>query len=281
MNKFELVLLNENKKSGFFLASFAEILLTVFVWVGTMFYLAKTFEVQMPSPEFPDLGIELKFAFFLLICAFLAPLIVLFIFRRFLHNQSAFSIISAGGIFRFRNFIAGFVISALILIIAMVLTDPNAVQTALKRINSYSPKDYSILFAVYFFGFLIQTGFEEVFFRSILVQNIAKTRLPLLLVFLISSMIFAAFHYGPAIRFEVLIGVFIMGASYNYAAWRTQGIEISIGAHFANNLIVGAIIGALDNSKNFENALLSGLVYTVAFVALIELYMKLQPKPNV
>lgn len=278
MSRFETQLIRTETKSKAVISALAEIFGTLIVWVGSMVLIAKFFQVFLPNPHNPNFGEEIRFSFLLLFLSFGIPTIFLFLMRKYVSNAGILTLFNQFGNFRFAPLITGFAISAFILLTTMIIAEPKAFEMAKLRATSFSPNQFSIIMVVYFFSFFVQTMFEELFFRGAIVQHIARTGLPLFLTFILSAIIFAIFHIGPNIGYEVLIGVLIMGLSYNYATYRTQGIETAIGAHFANNLIVGAILGSLDNSQNFEHALVSGLIYAVAFVSLVELYVFISKK---
>lgn len=280
MNKFEFQLEKTPNTANAIISALLEILLTLIVWVGGMYFIVKTFGVYIPNPNSPNVSEETRFAFYLLFLSFGLPLISLFLMRKIMSGKGIVSLFNANRKFKASNFLAGFAISALILISTILAAEPKALNLAIIRFKSFGLSEYSMIVSVYFLGFFVQTMFEEVFFRAAIVQHLTRTGLPLVFALLTSAIIFAIFHIGQNIRFEVIIGVFIMGVSYNYATFRTQGIELSMGAHFANNLMVGAIIGSFDNAKNFDNALISGVIYAVIFVALLETFIKFAQRPN-
>lgn len=278
MTKFENQLEKAPKISKAIIVALVEILGTLIVWVGSMALIASIFKVYLPNPHNPNVADEIRFAFFLLLLSFILPGIFLFAMRKFLLGKPIISLFNASGNFRFSSFAAGFVISVLILVSTMLAAEPRALELAQMRMNAFGFGSYLLIMSVYLISFFVQTAFEEVFFRATIVQHLSRTGLPIFISLLVSALIFSLFHYAPKIGIEVLFGVFIMGASYNYATYRTQGIEIAMGAHFANNLIVGAILGSFDNTKNFENALIAGLIYSIAFVALLETFLHFSKK---
>jgi len=130
-----------------------------------------------------------------------------------------------------------------------------------------------ILLLFYIVGFSIQSTFEEALFRASFVQNLRALGIHIIIAIPFSAFFFAMFHMSKQMPSAIFFATFLMAITFSYATWRTQGLETSMGAHIANNIIIGAIFGSLDNSQSANTAIFAALLYTIFFVSLIEIYI--------
>lgn len=100
----------------------------------------------------------------------------------------------------------------------------------------------------------IQVSAEELFFRGFIPQSLSRTRMSEGLIVVISALIFAAPHLlNPEASSQPiwsLIAYSAMGFGWLMAAKWVGGLEIAIGAHFANNFFALVIVG-------YENSVVS------------------------
>lgn len=97
----------------------------------------------------------------------------------------------------------------------------------------------------------IQTTSEELFFRGLLLQWLAKfTKNPIILAIIVGS-IFGSLHfanpemaYGWIIALDYLFSGFIL----TYITAKTNSLEIAIGAHAANNMFLCLFITTENNA---------------------------------
>jgi membrane protease YdiL (CAAX protease family) len=98
----------------------------------------------------------------------------------------------------------------------------------------------------------IQTTSEELFFRGWLLRWLSSGRLPIWLVAALNGAIFAAPHlFNPEVKGNYLpsfISYAAVGAMLALATIRDGTLELAIGAHFANNLLAGTLIGYQDSA---------------------------------
>jgi uncharacterized protein len=88
-------------------------------------------------------------------------------------------------------------------------------------------------------GFMIQTAFEELYFRGLMMQATRRLTRLVPVVIGLQAYIFASLHAGN------LTGIgnsafniapyFISGVYFGWVAWRTRSLVIPMGLHFANN----------------------------------------------
>lgn len=99
-------------------------------------------------------------------------------------------------------------------------------------------------------GFMIQTAFEELYFRGLLMQATRRLTswLPVLLV--VQAYVFASLHAGNleghAASYLTMVPYFVAALYFGWVAWRTGSLVIPMGLHFANNgwnalLVCGAV----------------------------------------
>ena len=91
-------------------------------------------------------------------------------------------------------------------------------------------------------GILIQTGFEEMYFRGIVMQATYRLTAYLVPVLFVQAIYFALLHIGNVSQWgtnlPVAIPYLLMALSFAYAAWRTGSLYLSWGLHFGNNLFL-------------------------------------------
>jgi uncharacterized protein len=118
-------------------------------------------------------------------------------------------------------------------------------------LNTFSAKDFVLLFLFVLILTPIQTTAEEVFFRGYLMQWVGKkVHHPLVLSIIVGS-IFGALHFANP---EMGYSAFFVGSDYVlsgilwcYISARTNSAELTIGAHAANNMFIGWFL-TMDNS---------------------------------
>lgn len=105
----------------------------------------------------------------------------------------------------------------------------------------------------------IQTTVEELFFRGFLSQTLSALVKNPIFINVVASLVFASLHLAnPEVKDDYISALIVYGSigfAWGFAAYLFGGLEISIGAHFANNafglLIVGYENSALPSSALF------------------------------
>ena len=118
----------------------------------------------------------------------------------------------------------------------------------------------------------VQSWAEELFFRGWILRWSTSLRLPAQVV--LNGLVFALPHLGnPEASQQTLLAFgswFLLGAGWAYASIRDGGIEVSMGAHLANNafslLLVGYDGAVLPTSAVFTT---SSLDLSATFVSLV------------
>jgi membrane protease YdiL (CAAX protease family) len=114
---------------------------------------------------------------------------------------------------------------------------------------------------------------EEVVFRGWLLKQMgAFTRHPGLLI-AINGLLFATIHFDPNI--DAFLVRAAMGAGLTWMTLRTGGIELAIGAHAANNIVILLLIRPLslqpDTPHPFQpTSLITAATLAVGYAAVAE-----------
>jgi uncharacterized protein len=88
-------------------------------------------------------------------------------------------------------------------------------------------------------GFMIQTAFEELYFRGLLMQATWRFTHRLPVVLAVQAYVFASLHAGNlegfAASYATMVPYFIAALYLGWVAWRTGSLVMPMGLHFANN----------------------------------------------
>ncbi|MCF2649281.1 CPBP family intramembrane glutamic endopeptidase [Niallia circulans] len=108
--------------------------------------------------------------------------------------------------------------------------------------NNVSLSDYVFLFIVVILFVPIQTTVEELLFRGLLLQWVGKKLKNPILLALIVGLIFGSLHFtNPEMNDSaILVGLdyLLAGFALTFIAVKTGSLELSIGAHAANNMMI-------------------------------------------
>jgi uncharacterized protein len=96
-------------------------------------------------------------------------------------------------------------------------------------------------------GFLIQTGFEELLFRGLLMQFTYRFSRSVPLAVIIQALLFGVLHIGNVVVYDnnplVMLPYFLAALTWGWVAWRTGSLLVSAGLHFAGNSFNTLAIG--------------------------------------
>ena len=179
--------------------------------------------------------------FALLNSTFLLWILGTFIAIRFIHKRKFKTLITPNQHIDWKKISFGFVVFFLIL--GMTTLIDALLNPGDYSFNNIKLADYVILFLMVLILTPIQTTCEEVFFRGYLMQLIGKwIRNPIILS-LLAGGIFGSVHFAnPEMNYSpVLVGAnyLLTGFIWCYISAKTNSTELSIGAHAANNMLVG------------------------------------------
>jgi uncharacterized protein len=239
-----------------YLSSFIVILL--FIFVGSLPYLIISEWIvntdNNPNTYFDFekedyVGINPLLYFALLNSQFIFWLLGLFVTIRFIHKRKLTSLITPNRIIDWKRL--GFGFSTFIVILGLTSIIDSLLNPGDYVLNDVTVSDFLCLFVLVLVLTPIQTTCEELFFRGYLLQFFGKwIRIPFLLS-LITGTIFGALHFtNPEMGYSpILMGAnyLLTGFIWSYITVKTNSAELSIGAHAANNMLLGWFI-TMDDS---------------------------------
>lgn len=279
MYKFE-DLLKENQPKPLWaaiFAMFAGIFLIFLAWNAPAIASVLVFKVELPA-GIANFATELKFVIYYLIISFGAGLLSVTYYREAIQKGRALTLFTAASRFRFELMAISACLAAIIVFVGVFLLEPHNINALKSRIEQLGNRYFFVLVVAYLVAFSVQSTFEEVYFRGFLAQYLRRLSIPMAVVMVITSLLFSAVHYTEDVPAAVLVSTFLVGLTFAIAARRTNGLEVTIGAHIANNLIVGGLFGALDNQQASEDAYLSAVIFSVVYLGGLELALRLWPK---
>lgn len=201
------------------------------------------------------LGISNNTFLVLALFPFIISFLVLWFFIRFVHKKQFLTSFTAFSKFNLKRFFISFILWLFmsgILDIANFLTDPTNYEFNFKS-SAFIP-----LLLISILIIPIQTSFEELLFRSYLLQGIGLWKPYRIIPFLITSVSFGLMHimnpeigeYGYIVLFQYLGTGFLLGA----LTMLSDGLELSLGMHAANN-IYGALVVSFKGSALHTDSL--------------------------
>jgi uncharacterized protein len=194
-------------------------------------------------------GINPLLYFALMNSQFIFWLLGIIIAIRFIHKRKLISLITPNRKIDWKRmgfgFITFFGILGLTSIIDFLLNPGDYF------LNDIKISEFLLLFVLVLLLTPLQTTCEELFFRGYLLQFFGKwVRIPFLLSLIVGS-IFGTLHFtNPEMGYSpILIGVdyLLTGFIWCYISVKTNSAELSIGAHAANNMLLGWFI-TMDDS---------------------------------
>ncbi|MEH7121264.1 type II CAAX endopeptidase family protein, partial [Neobacillus vireti] len=194
-------------------------------------------------------GINPLLYFALINSPFLFWFLGLFVAIRFIHKRKFISLMTPNRKIDWKRIGFGFIIFFVILGLTSIIDC--LLNTEDYSFNHVRVSDFLILFVLVLVLTPIQTTCEELFFRGYLMQFFGKwVRTPFLLS-LIAGSIFGALHFtNPEMGYSpLLVGAdyLLTGFIWCYITAKTNSSELSIGAHAANNMLLGWFI-TMDDS---------------------------------
>lgn len=179
--------------------------------------------------------------FTLLNSVFVFWLLGIFVAIRFVHKRKFITLITPKKHIEWKRVGFGFI--TFFLILSTTTLFDAIFNPGDYSLNDIQLSDFIILFLLVLVLTPIQTTCEEVFFRGYLMQFIGKwVRNPQILS-LIAGGIFGSLHFtNPEMSYSpIFVGAdyLLTGIIWCYISAKTNSIELSIGAHAANNMFLG------------------------------------------
>ena len=205
-----------------------------FVWMvfGSAIAIYATSRMTGLNGEY--LSVTIRFALLWLL-AWFAPRVF---------GRSSRTLLSATGDFRWRWLAIG---SGAWLAITLAMVAVEQLLSPTTFTYTFELGRLPLMVAILFVVLPLQTSAEELLFRSLVPQSLAAAIRSRLVVALLSGLLFALPHLSnPEVGEDfgwALLAYGALGAAWTAAVIRTGGIEVSIGAHLANNAFALLVVG--------------------------------------
>jgi len=167
----------------------------------------------------------------------------LWLSMRVIHRQPFKTLITTHNCFNWRNFSIGVILTMFLLSImffVQYLFSPAFFKNVLDL-----PKLFEFLPVAVIFSF-IQTSAEELFFRGYIIQQTSRYLKSNLLISVLSGVLFTLPHLAnpelKGVSFIYSLPYFLTGFMYAFLTIRSNGLEFSLGSHFANNFFLTLIV---------------------------------------
>jgi uncharacterized protein len=215
---------------------------------------------------------NLQLFFMLLTFAFL--LYGLFWTVKNVHKQPVIKLLTSRQQFDWKRFVFAFSVWALVMILNVGYSywqNPDHFTV------NFNPVRFGILFIIGIILIPIQTAAEEVLFRGYLLQGFTHLTMRVWLSLLITSFLFGLMHFANPEVQEIgqLIYFFYIGTGLflGLVAVLDDGLELSIGFHAANNLIVALFVtsqwSALQTDAILKELTIANTTNEMAFTLLL------------
>lgn len=189
-------------------------------------------------------GLNPLLYFALMNSQFLFWIVGIFVAVRFIHKRNFKTLITPNRKINWKavgfGFITFFIILGITTLIDAFLRPGNY------SFNNVNLSDFLIIFVLVLILTPIQTTSEEVFFRGYLMQLFGKRINNLFVLSLLAGAIFGSLHFfNPEMVYSpILVGLdyLLIGFVWCYITAKTNSAELSIGAHAANNMLLGWFI---------------------------------------
>ena len=192
---------------------------------------------------------------------FVAGFFALFLCVRYIHKKNYLDIVTSRPKFDWRRFFFGagvWTVLSLITILITIYTSENN-----EIIFQFEPASFIGLAIISLLLLPFQTAFEEIMFRGYLMQGFALFFKSRWTSFIIVSLLFGLMHgANPEVKnfgAEVTMPQYIaMGLILGFIALKDEGLELAIGLHAANNILM-ALAFTSDSSALQTHALFKDL----------------------
>ncbi len=203
-----------------------------------------------------QMGISKNFTFSLILLSFVISCGILYVIVRYFHRKKFLSLITSREHFAWKRAGFGFALWLSMWLLAFgysYYSSPEEFSFHFEW-NTFFPLLLLCLFLLPF-----QTSFEELLFRGYLTQGVGLITGSRLLALLVPAITFGLLHsFNPEVfryGFWVMMPFYIgMGIFLGILTLMDEGMELSLGVHFANNL-TAALFVTMDSSALQTDAL--------------------------
>ena len=248
----------EEGKNGWKRYLSTTILASAFMLVGSIIYIVA--EIIMTALDESEkvyfdfdsgiaVGINANLDFLLSHIVYICWIFGLWMGIRFIHKRRMKSLVTANKRINWRRIVWSFgMFSAILIVTQLIDVVFNHGDYAW---NHVSLKEYVPLVLITFLLVPIQTTTEELFFRGLLLQWVSKkVKKPILLAIIVGLMFSVGHFANPEMNKSiVLVGLdyIVAGFALTYIAINTKSLEITIGAHAANNMFLALFLTTDDS----------------------------------
>ncbi len=200
--------------------------------------------ISMSSIDFKQFGISKNIGFVLVMLPFVTSLIIFYVLVKPLHSRSITEIINGRHFIRWRRFFSGFAIWFAIMSL-LLLVDYFLHPTNFKI--QFSASSFFILLALSVIFIPLQTAYEEILFRGYLTQGFGRWFKNRYVAIIIPGVLFGLLHVAnpevTAHGFWLAMPQYILfGLLFGAISVLDDGIELSMGAHAANNFFLSVFL---------------------------------------
>jgi len=167
----------------------------------------------------------------------------LFMGLRWLHRRSVSSVLTTAPRFRLSHALIGFTVTVVLVGGVGILMDPEGI----KPLADFDPGIVAFSLVAMLIGFGIQASAEEVLFRGYILQVAQRALRSRWAAAALSIGLFTVAHYGYGVESAVFSLITAVGLTA--CVLLLNGLEMAMGIHVANNLVVGFLFQDLANAN--------------------------------
>ncbi len=183
-------------------------------------------------------------SFLLLTSIFVVTAVCFWFCIRYVHNKKMLWIVTGFRQFRWNYFGIAFLIGAVLVFLNVFYI---AISTPEQLVFQFQASKFFPLLLMAIVLIPIQAGWEEAFFRGWMMQGFGLAFKNRAIALLISTTFFASMHlanpevneHGVASMFPLY---FVLSLSFGIMVLLSEGLELSMGFHIANNLFLSLLI---------------------------------------
>ncbi|NBV68508.1 MAG: CPBP family intramembrane metalloprotease [Flavobacteriia bacterium] len=187
--------------------------------------------------------------FLLQMIPFVAVLLAIILNNKYIHHRSFRWLFSAREKINLRKMVLAFSLWGGLLVLN------TAIDFALhpqKFEWNFSLLPFLSTFLILMLFLPLQVAAEELLFRSFVLQGLFAKTSSVLLSILISGIMFGFMHFGnPEVLANgrwLLIFYVLFGVVLSWIAYKDNGIEVTLGFHYANNFFTGVLLTSDDQA---------------------------------
>lgn len=209
----------------YLLATFLALLIWVFGAVPEMMLLGAAIDISKVQST-------------TLLYSFLPGLIGLLLIPHYILGRPSYSLFAASWPPAWRDYMIGGGIVVLVSVMLFFALMP-FFKTDFQGLGPLRQFGYGMV-VITLVGFVIQTAFEELMYRGLLMQFARRLTSRVPLIILPQALLFAIPHFGNVSSWSAagLLSVtpyIIVALAWGWVAWRTGSVMMTMGFHFANN----------------------------------------------